>query len=538
MSPRAHYVAVLVVAVIVTIVHAPGMAPGIVGLFHDDAIYAVVAKSLADGTGYRIMSLPSAPFQAKYPFLYSGVLSVLWRLDPTFPDNITWLKLVNLPALLVSVIGATWLYRRHAGESRASELLVLVLTGTNALVVTFVRMTLTETLFLALATMALALAGSRGNLHLTALAALSAATCLTRTAGVALVFAVFLHLVLRRRYRQALAFAILTGLFISPWIVWQGLRREASASVLLDYYVAYDLSSLAYVTMLSDFPRALQVVIGNVRYLVGFLDAMFLLPAMPVLRLVAYPAVALGALRPGADSGWLLQIFGASYLAVVVAWPWDPSRFVVPLIPILIVFAIRGIRDADAVIRAAVHRRNLILRSVLIAPFVAIMTLQLLWFSLYLARRADAPFSAMERQWSGFVETFVWVRDYTEPGAVLATAFDPMYYLYTGRRAVRPWLYRPETYFYPFGREVPDVGSVADIKPELTRLNVTYLIIDPMEGYVERGPAVVLFEKLLDSYPVRPKPSFVSSDGQHRIYRLPTAHADADDARLPSRIEK
>ena len=65
------------------------------GLFHDDGIYAVVAKSLSDGAGYRIISLPTAPDQTKYPFLYSYILSWLWSLDPKFPDNIGLLKAAN-----------------------------------------------------------------------------------------------------------------------------------------------------------------------------------------------------------------------------------------------------------------------------------------------------------------------------------------------------------------------------------------------------------------------------------------------------------
>lgn len=34
------------------------LAPGIVGLFHDDGIYVVVAKAINEGKGYRIISLP------------------------------------------------------------------------------------------------------------------------------------------------------------------------------------------------------------------------------------------------------------------------------------------------------------------------------------------------------------------------------------------------------------------------------------------------------------------------------------------------
>jgi hypothetical protein len=37
------------------------------GAYHDDAVYLVSAKALADHSGYRIVSLPEQPFQTKYP---------------------------------------------------------------------------------------------------------------------------------------------------------------------------------------------------------------------------------------------------------------------------------------------------------------------------------------------------------------------------------------------------------------------------------------------------------------------------------------
>src|SRR5579864_8867895 len=47
-----------------TALHAPA-----VGMFHDDGIYAVTAKALATGHGYRIISLPGEIAQTKYPIL-------------------------------------------------------------------------------------------------------------------------------------------------------------------------------------------------------------------------------------------------------------------------------------------------------------------------------------------------------------------------------------------------------------------------------------------------------------------------------------
>jgi hypothetical protein len=43
----------------------------VAGLYHDDGLYAAVAKSLAEGGGYRIAGLPTNSAQTEYPFLYS-----------------------------------------------------------------------------------------------------------------------------------------------------------------------------------------------------------------------------------------------------------------------------------------------------------------------------------------------------------------------------------------------------------------------------------------------------------------------------------
>src|SRR5579863_6955137 len=58
------------------------------GRIHDDGMLFVSAKSLATGGGYRILSLPEAPAQTKYPVLYPLYLSMVWRLNPKFPENL------------------------------------------------------------------------------------------------------------------------------------------------------------------------------------------------------------------------------------------------------------------------------------------------------------------------------------------------------------------------------------------------------------------------------------------------------------------
>src|ERR1700691_532971 len=55
---------------------------------HDDGLFYLSSKSLAMGQGYRIPSLPETPFQTKYPPLYPAYLSLVWRLNSKFPENL------------------------------------------------------------------------------------------------------------------------------------------------------------------------------------------------------------------------------------------------------------------------------------------------------------------------------------------------------------------------------------------------------------------------------------------------------------------
>ena len=109
----------------------------------------------------------------------------------------------------------------------------------------------------------------------------------------------------------------------------------------------------------------------------------------------------------------------------------------------------------------------------------------------------------------------------TDESAILATVYDPMYYLYTGRRSIQPGLPKPRAYFYPYGHAVPDVGSPDEIRAELKSLGVGFLIIHPLSGHGEEDAYSKMSIELIRSYRNPPRLMFVSSDHKHRIYALP-----------------
>jgi hypothetical protein len=158
-------------------------------------------------------------------------------------------------------------------------------------------------------------------------------------------------------------------------------------------------------------------------------------------------------------------------------------------------------------------------------PLILLVAFELIWLSHYLPGTAQQlvrlPYGIQVRYGlEGFTETFDWIKRNTDESAILATAYDPTYYLYTGRKAIRPGFHKPESYFYPYGRAQPDVGSASIVKENLTELGVDYLIIDRIAGFAEQFAQEKLMMELLQLYPIQPDLVFVSQDSFHKVYAL------------------
>src|SRR5687767_12816728 len=80
--------AALALGVVLAVAAGFRVHPEVCGQCHDDALYVLTAKALAEGDGYRLTNLPGEPPQTKYPPLYPLFLAVLWEIGPDFPDNL------------------------------------------------------------------------------------------------------------------------------------------------------------------------------------------------------------------------------------------------------------------------------------------------------------------------------------------------------------------------------------------------------------------------------------------------------------------
>ena len=230
-SNRRAWIAAALLAAIVASASLLSVRPGVLGLFHDDGLYAATAKSLASGTGYRLVDLPGSPAETKYPIVYPFILSLLWRVSPTFPGNIMLLKGLNVVTSFAIMLVACALFRRETGRLGIGALLYVVLVGTSSTLIRFTDFTVSDLLFELLVMSALLLhdqpTHDRSSWNVWGGAVVVSLGLLTRELGASLVVAGLAWAVLTRTQREAAIYAVIVVVLVSPWLAWS-FRAAAS----------------------------------------------------------------------------------------------------------------------------------------------------------------------------------------------------------------------------------------------------------------------------------------------------------------------
>ncbi len=417
-----------VLALFVFVLALWAQAEAMVGVFYDDGIYVVLAKALAGSEGYRNIHLPDAPAAVHYPILYPFALSLLWRLWPAFPANVVLFEIFDSAALAVSA----WLMALHARRANlpgiaAPVALFLGFTAFPVLAVVGVR--LSEPLFLALFAAAVLMADrdivtDRGAVAAGVLAGLAT---LTRSVGVTVIAGVAIGLWLKGRRRAAIIHSAVAAVIIAPWFVWvAGAKGGIDPRLSASYGTYFDEVGQAGVS---------GVLPGFDLSVVGPL-ARLTLPGAP--GWLWYPLVALLAVVIG-WGGLVLARRVTSLLASIVAyllmiafWPFPPDRFLWILVPWL---ALLGAAGGIALWRRGVPGR--------VAVAALLVALALGYVPRELTSLKNRGFArTAERISMPFGVLVPAISAETPEAAVVASADEPLIYLYTGRRAVPNHIFR------------------------------------------------------------------------------------------------
>lgn len=523
----------LVLGLVMLVLGGWRLVPRVTGVFHDDAVYVITAKALAEGHGYRLINLPGAPRQTKYPILYPALLAVIWKIWPVFPDNLVAMQVLTLLSAAAAFALAFLYLVRFGYCSRLTAAVAVLLCGTTPTAVYMSTITLSEMTFALLVIAALwrvelDLAGEeRSRAGQIATGVVLASPYLCRTIGLPIIIAAVALLLWRRRPVSW----ILAGVaaVMVPWLVWTfeptvRWRDDPIFGYYTDYVAGWSLFTT----------QALGVLVINV-ILICRDSLSIVLTGLHVPLSAASRGLLQWLALPGAV-GWIYILWQTrtrrllpwglvTYAAMIALWPWPPWRFLVPILPLLV----SQISQAFGTVIQPFFprgRHRYVLASVALIAFAANMTFVVIGGRV--SHQAGYPYQLAPGitdalapvSWNSFTETFDWVRSQVRHDEVVASGLDTMLYLYTGRQAFRPWVHRPDALFY--GAQLPKTGSPDEFVTILKSHGARYLVMLPLDGFSEQKPFSEVVRQVQMQYPTLLAPVYQGADSRFKIFEIRT----------------
>lgn len=447
----------------------------VVGMFRDDAWYALLGKALAAGQGYSMINSPSAGIVPIYPPFFPFLLSIVFRIFPDFPDNLLFLKLVSITAMFVSSYIAFCYYKQRGVSNPVSLCLGQLVLVSPGLVFIATSSLMSECVFtlvyigsIFIIEKAIITADKNHQLILTMLASiLVSATILTRSIAGTLFIATCLYLLLKVNKKLLFIFVATTMLIVGSWTVYTRQhaptvpqKSEANSYILTPYTEQFwdklaGASSEGKIT-LAELPVRIGLnIISTITLDIGGIVVPSFYPALnqglaeryhlfqSMLSIAVFILIVFGYYDSIKTNVTVSEIFIPLYLLIVLAWPFPPYRFLLPLYPILLLYLMSGWKRIVMLhlkLSAPNNDHQLVsLQKGIMGLAIILVILSLYSNYVYINRRYSISEHKRPVWIRIFDETFLtinWVKKNIQKDRRIATENPALLYLFTGNKTV------------------------------------------------------------------------------------------------------
>jgi len=435
----------ITLAVIVLICVAAGMLrfnSHQVGAFSDDAHYIVLAESLADGQGFRLINFPDNPVESAFPPGWPVLLSPFTAL---FPGNYAVLKLLSFTFWAASLLLIYKLFARHISTPYLEILVAFI--ALNPGMIGFSGMVMSEMAYTFFSVLALYLfqqwdsyQNTKGKtkywLFTSAVAAVALYTQSVRTVGVSILLTFVVHLLISRRYRLA---GIATAVFFTGMLPQFILNRMNGGLFISSAYQSQVLRSSVtdrIIHMLANLQSYSDMMIsgslipvfgpGTASLLHKFGIGAVLFPANVLILLLIATGIVLSIKQ------FRLIVLYAGFYFIALLNFWNPvvgstqSRFLIPIVPFLWYFIMQTVQFLKKQTAAKLSR--------FISVFLAVLAFSIMLVSL--TRSIQDWRNPIRNNITDLSIGTLWVSNNTPPETTVMTRDPVPDYLYTHRKTV------------------------------------------------------------------------------------------------------
>ena len=470
----------------------------------DNTEFVTLARSLANGEGLTYTNLPEPRTATKYPLGFPLLLAPLaamfdgWAGPGTgTPDWVAmkWLVVLSFAAGMAVFY---LLARQVAGGLGGVAATALAIT--NPLTVDYSHQVMSEVPFLAPSLLALwclqrgiEREGWRHNRWLWAGIAAAIVAYYIRSVGIVLIGTPIALLLLRRDWQRA---GFVGGISFAAMLPW-ALRNSAAGGSSVYLKQLLQVNPYFPGEGLLDFGGLWERVAGHIHFylaqgLTGTLSPSF----EPTDSALTPGSVVMLALLAGfvwhsvqQRRHQLLLIYMGFFLGTVVLWPWPGDRFILPLVPVLLLSGVTAIGEGV-----------LWLRSKGAGPTAFVLAAVLLGMALVgnvrggLSRRLDRSTSLVQLaaasradyrpEWRNYMEAGLWLRANAPEEAIVTCRKAFWMHVVSGRRTIVYAFKEPEAVVAGF--DAPGVDYA--IVEQLGYSHTGRFLVPALQSAAERFP--------------------------------------------------
>ena len=453
----------------------------VVGFVGDDAWYVLLAKAMATGHGYTIINSPSPGIVPFYAPGFPALLSIFYRLAPSFPGNLIVFKLVSTAAMMGAGFIAFHYFRRYrelpiyvsfalALTTATYPALVFLATST---VMSEPVFTLTQLAAIVVIERCVRAGKEKSAWWLAALGgALASYAFLTRPAGLGLLVGAIIYLFKEKLTKSLLIFAAVVAVLVGPWVVysrmhtptpeqvaeqggnivqpytkqiWQPKAGEPLSGTItageLPERVWNNLSEIAYSNLAERRPPTFGALVFYSLYRPLEPGEPIRIPAEARMISLFLAALALAGFVSVVRQRWTLaEIVVPLSIGVSALWGWEQYRLLLPIVPFLLFYLLMGVRMIARLYRklyAQPNPRGEVIPLLIVAWLFAVSNIY--GNVQYIQRKYD-PVPENRLRWiSAFEENEALIKHIGEnvpKEDVIATQNPALVYLYTGHKTV------------------------------------------------------------------------------------------------------
>ncbi len=309
----------------------------------DNAIYMILAESISQGRGYRDLYLPNELPHTQYPFGFPLLLAPFVLF---FGMNVVILKFV----VVLSGLAALYFMIKICESLFKERIFILIASYVSIpIMINYNHWILSEMPFVCFSLAAIYLLmkahDNREYLYYVGFVCGIYAVFI-RTAGIGLVLGIIIWLLLRKRYKQ---FIIFVCMFVVIFVPWQlrsaGVERGGGyiEQLLAKDPYEMDLGRIGVLDLAKRLAR-------NFVYYTFTILPSALLPTLKARFLEIATGLVLAALTVIGFATRIrrrtfLEIYFVISIVLLLAWPdvWSSDRFLLPVLPIFIIYMYHGV---------------------------------------------------------------------------------------------------------------------------------------------------------------------------------------------------